>query len=165
MLTPELRTIDLKEFIDLWENDKTTLINRLLSDYNELKDAHRKLWRQYNYYSTKGSEISRRCISIKPINYQKELGLDKYVVGHIKLTNDIKQNIDVTHDLKERSRCFLLSRDAYIKKDIIRLKAKEIAELLKDLKVKINYTKDFERHLDDWLSEDVSITREEDLEV
>lgn len=164
MLTARLRTIDLKEIINLWENDKEALINELLSDYNRLKREYRKLSKEYTKNAVSSLKGSETYISKERINYQKELGLDEYISGYIKITKDIKENVETIQKMSRRLGHDLLARESYVMQDIVRLKAKEIAEFLKDLKIKVNYTNDFETHLDEWLHEDLEELERENCE-
>lgn len=164
MLTARLRTTNLSRIIKLWEDDKETLINELLIDYDELKKEYRRLSKEYTKNSISSLRDSKTYMAKEIINYQKELDLDEYMSGYIKITKDIKQNVETIQKMSRRLGHDLLARESYVMQDIVRLKAKEIAEFLKDLKVKVNYTDDFETHLDEWLHEDLDELERENYE-
>lgn len=164
MLTARLRTTNLSRIIKLWEDDKETLINELLIDYDELKKEYRRLSKEYTKNSISSLRDSKTYMAKEIINYQKELDLDEYMSGYIKITKDIKQNVETIQKMSRRLGHDLLARESYVMQDIVRLKAREIAEFLKDLKVKVNYTDDFETHLDEWLHEDLDELERENYE-
>ena len=162
MLAVELRTIDVLKVIELWETDKEYLIEELLNDYNILKKEYRKQTKIYTQHSSASSDISFDYCSYDRINYKRSLGVDETIYGKVNFTKDFTENIKIGLKLKEMARHKWISSEALVLKEVVRLKAREIEDLLEKLEVKVNYIKDFESQGDKWLSEDLAEMRNED---
>ena len=93
MLTTELRTMDMKEVIELWETDKKKLKIKLLDDYHMLVKEYRKQCKVYTQESSQGSKIFNKYKTFERINYQAELGIDKNLYGTVKFTEDFSTNV------------------------------------------------------------------------
>ena len=156
MLTVDLRTIDLSRVIWLWETDRETLIDELLCDYEMLKIEYRRLVKEYTQNTNKALILRKGFYSKNRINYQKELGLSEKICGKINFTKDLAENIKITHKLMDSSFYNKVAGEAYVLKDIVRLKAREIEEVLFKFNVKVKYDKDFSSNLDLWLHEDLA---------
>lgn len=155
MLTVELRTIDLERVVSLWESDKETLIDELLYDYEMLKKEYRRLVKEYTQNTNKALILRKGFYSKDRINYQKELGLSEKICGKINFTKDLAENIKITHKLMDSSFYNKAAGEGYVLKEIVRLKAREIEEMLLKLEIKVKYDKDFSSYLDLWLQEDL----------
>lgn len=155
MLTVELRTMDVLRVIELWETDKEYLIEELLQDYDMLKKEYRKQIKIHTQHSSARSGISLECCSSKSINYKRELELDETIYGKVKFTKDFKENIRIGLKLKDMARHNWIASEALLLQEVIRLKAREIEDLLEKIKVKVDYIKDFSSQTDKWLVEDL----------
>lgn len=155
MLTVELRTMDVLRVIELWETDKEYLIEELLQDYNMLKKEYRKQIKIHTQHSSVRSGISLECCTSKRINYKRELELDESIYGKVKFTKDFKENIKIGLKIREMGRHNSISSKALLLQEVIRLKAREIEDLLEKLEVKVDYIKDFTSQTDKWLLEDL----------
>ncbi|OSA95680.1 UNVERIFIED_ORG: hypothetical protein B2H93_04465 [Clostridium botulinum] len=169
MLTPELRTIDLKEVLELWDTDRKKLKVKLLDDYEDLVEEFRNQNKIYNQESHKAELLSKDLTTFEKINYQLELGIDERIRGRIKFTNDLKENIKISLKVRESERGFRKAFRASDLFEIIRLKARELEDVLKLLGVKVNYLKDFEKR-DKWERDDLYelnelLDREESLSL
>lgn len=156
MLTPEIRTMDMCRVIELLDTDKETLKDELLEDYTMLKIKYRKLTKEYNQKSNMEAKLSNKYYSHDKINYKKELGVEETLYGHIRYTNNLVDNINIANEYSKSIKLFGEAIVAWQLKEIVRLKAREIEKLLKKLEVKVNYIKDFESEIDEWLKEDIS---------
>ncbi|HBJ1650875.1 TPA: hypothetical protein LA460_000093 [Clostridium botulinum] len=153
MLTPELRTIDLKEVLELWDTDREKLKVKLLDDYEDLVEEFRNQNKIYNQESHKAELLSNDLTTFEKINYQLELGIDERMRGRIKFTNDLKENIKISLNVIESQMRFKKAFKASALCEIIQLKAREIEDVLKLLGVKVKYSKDFET--DRWIRNDL----------
>lgn len=143
MLTCKLRTTDLKEIIELYnrdENSKGYLIWKLKEDYNMLAEEYKKQM----YIMKYECNIPKRYIGLEKINYKYEIGAKEELVDAIKFTNDLTENIKISLAVVDELRNDMKWCLAFEKTEILRLKALEIVELLKALKVKTNYDYDFD---------------------
>lgn len=156
MLTVELRTIDLERVVELWENDKETLIDELINDYEMLKTEYRKLVKKHTQDSHKAIILRQGFYSKNRINYEKELGLSEKIYGTIKFTKDLTENIKISRKLIESNILNNSSNEAFAIKEIVRLKAREIEDMLLKLNVKVKYEKDFHSNSDLWLHDDLN---------
>jgi hypothetical protein len=165
MLTVELRTMDLKEVLELWDTDKKKLKLKLQDDYDDLLEEYRKQIKIYTQASNKCSILSLKYLSFNKINYQIEIGTEERLRGNIKFTNDFTENTRILLKVAECKNYYNESTTAGDLAEIIRLKAYEIADVLKLLKVKINCGKDFESKRDEWLHEDLAEIRNFENEI
>jgi hypothetical protein len=158
MLTTELRTMDMKEVIELWETDKKKLKIKLLDDYHELVKEYRNQIRIYNQEGHKTSKLWLNRHSCTPINYQAEVGIEEYIRDKIIFTDDFTENIkiglEIFHSMISNKR----ETEAYILAEVIRLKARELEDVLQLLGIKVPYVKDFEKQ-NNWLHEDLEELR------
>ena len=92
MLTLELRTIDLKEILELWDTDKEKLKLKLLDDYDDLLEEYRQQIKIYTQESHKCSCLSTKYLSYNRINYQIKIGTNERIRGNIKFTEDFTEN-------------------------------------------------------------------------
>jgi len=164
MLTTELRTMDMKEVIELWETDKKKLKIKLLDDYHMLVKEYRKQCKVYTQESSQGSKIFNKYKTFERINYQAELGIDKNLYGTVKFTEDFTENLKISLEVLSGKHHDMLSLVSYELKETIRLKAREIEDTLKLLKVKISYDKDFSKYHDQWLHEDLEELRIQEIQ-
>ena len=144
MLTPDIRTMDLVRIIKLWDEDKETLTDELLEDYNILMNAYIRIKEKHNEASVCGSRISNKLCYFNRINYKKELGTSEKLYGHVKLTTNLTENIKIINEVLEGKTCDIISTENYVLKYIVRDKAKEIVRLLKLLEIDVKFDKDFE---------------------
>lgn len=163
MLTPELRTMSIKEIIELWETDKKKLKLKLLDDYYDLAKEYRKQIKIYNQESTKESRLWNEYRTCTLINYHAELGIDEPIRGTVKFTKDFIENIKIGLKIKDEMLCAVRSVKAYNLAETIRLKAREIEDTLHLLHVKVPYTKDFEKQ-NNWLQDDLFELRMQEIE-
>lgn len=155
MLTIELRTMDMKEVIELWETDKRKLKIKLLDDYHDLVKEYRKQIKIYNQEGYKTSDMWLNIHNCTLVNYQAELGIKEHIRDHINFTNDFAENIKIGLEIYHNmisEKCRAL---AYDLAERIRLKAREVEGILELLHVKVSYGKDFEKYQDKWLHEDL----------
>jgi len=155
MLTLELRTIDLKEILELWDTDKEKLKLKLLDDYDDLLEEYRQQIKIYTQESHKCSCLSTKYLSYNRINYQIKIGTNERIRGNIKFTEDFTENTRILLKVAELKNYYNNSTKAYNLAEVVRLKAYEIEEVLKLLGAKINCGKDFESKRDEWLHEDL----------
>lgn len=143
MLTCELRTTDLKEIIELMngdENSKKHLIWKLKDDYNMLLEEYRKQMHIKKYECN----TPEKYYGFKKLNYKYEIGADEELVGKVKFTNDLTENIKISLAVVDELRNNMKWCLAFQMTEIIRLKALEVVESLSMLKVKMDYNNDFD---------------------
>lgn len=155
MLTIELRTMDMKEVLELWNTNKEKLKLKLLDDYQDLANEYRNQYKIYHQESHKGAVIFNKYRTFTPINYQAELIINERIRGKVKFTKDFKENIKIALKVIEGKHNDMLSTNAYHLLDIIRLKALEIEEVLNMLDIKADYDEDFRNNIDEWRHEDL----------
>lgn len=164
MLTIDLRTIDVLKVIELWEADKEYLIEELQQDYNMLKKEYRKQCKIYTQHRNMGSDISNSYYSNERVNYKRTLAIDELLYGTVNFTKDFTENIKIGLKIGQMGRHHAIFLEASVLKEVIRLKAREIEDLLERLEIKVNYIKDFESQIDKWIRDDLEEMRSEGWE-
>lgn len=155
VLTLELRTMDMKEVLELWDTNKEKLKLKLLDDYEDLAKEYRKQCKIYTQETNQYCEIFNQYCSSEFINYQAELGINEKIRGKIKFTKDFKENIKIALKVVEGKHHSMMSINSYELKHIIKFKAQEIVATLRLLDVKVSYEKDFLLNTDKWKNEDL----------
>jgi hypothetical protein len=158
MLTPEIRTMDMKEVIELWNTDNKKLKIKLLDDYHDLAKEYRNQIKIYNQEGHKTSKLWLERHSCTPINYQAELGIEEYIRDKIIFSEDFTENIKIGLEIFHSMLSNRREIQAYVLAETIRLKAREIEDVLQLLNIKVPYVKDFEKQ-NNWLHEDLDELR------
>lgn len=163
MLSIKLRTIGMKEIMELWETNKKKLKLKLLDDYHDLAKEYRNQIKIYNQEGQKSAAMYCKYISCEKINYQAELDIDEHIRGRIKFTDNFNDNLRIGNEVYQGMLSNYLQWEASTLAESIRLKASEIENILNLLHVKVSHYKDFEKYHDQWLHEDLEELRMQEI--